>query len=160
MEPDRAPLILFVCTGDQIRSPLAAAIFKRRLNEFGFQDKVRVESAGTWTIPGQSVHLARVTARRMGLDIEQHRSRPVAREVLLEARLVIVMEHDHKEALEIEYPQVRGRIHLLTQLAGEPPSDIPDPAGQDLQAHLQTGQELLSLINSAFDTICLLVEER
>ena len=156
MELDRAPLILFVCAGDQIRSPLAASIFQRRLSESGLQNRFRVESAGTWAIPGQSTHLARVTALRMGLDIEEHRSRLIERDVLLEARLVIVMEHGQKEALEMEYPQIIGRVHLLTQLAGELPSDIPDPAGQDLHAHLQTGQELLSLIISAFDTICRL----
>jgi protein-tyrosine phosphatase len=159
MKLEPIPLILFVCTGNQIRSPLAVAIFKRRLKESGLLESYRVESAGTWTLPGQSDLHARETALKMGLDIEGHRSRLVQREILSEARLVIVMEHGHKEALEVEYPQVCGQIYLLSQLAGEPPFDIPDPAGEQLEVYLQTGEELLTLINSAFDTICNLFEK-
>jgi protein-tyrosine-phosphatase len=123
-------MILFVCTGNQIRSPLAAAIFKRHLFESGLQNGYRVESAGTWTLPGQSAAaLARVTALRMGFNLEEHRSRLVEIGILSEARLVIVMEHGQKEALEVEFPRVRGKVHLLSQLAGAPPYDIPDPAG-------------------------------
>jgi protein-tyrosine phosphatase len=154
MNAELVPLILFVCTGNQIRSPLAAAIFQRHLTESGLTDSFRVESAGTWTLPGQSDYRARETALRMGLDIEGHRSRLVQKEILSEARIIIVMEHGHKESLEVEYPQIRGKVYLLSQLAGESPYDIFDPAGQGLDVYLQTGEELRVLINSSFDTIC------
>lgn len=159
MKPEAIPLILFVCTGNQIRSPLAAAIFRRCLKETGLQDTYRVESAGTWTLPGQSDPRARETALRMGLDIEEHRSRLIEKEMVLEARLVIVMENGQKEALEVEYPQARGRIHLLSQLAGESAYDIPDPAGQELDDYLLTGEELLRLVDLAFDTVSRFVQE-
>jgi len=160
MSRDNAPLILFVCTGNQIRSPLAAAIFKGHLTESGLQGSYRVESAGTWTLPGQSDPLARETALRMGLDIEEHRSRLIDKDLLLEACLVIVMEQGQKEALEVEYPQVRGRVYLFSRLAGESSYDIPDPSGQGLEVYLQTGVELLELMDSAFDTICRILQDR
>ena len=93
----------------------------------------------------------------MGLDIEDHRSRLIETEILMGACLVIVMETGQKEALEVEYPQVRGKVHLLSRLAGEPPYNIIDPAGQGLENYLQTGEELLGLINLAFDKICHLL---
>jgi protein-tyrosine-phosphatase len=154
MNSDRAPLVLFVCTGNQIRSPLSAAIFRRRLSESGLQDRYRVESAGTWTPSGQFDPFARITALQMGLDIEEHRSRLIDRDILMEACLVVVMETGQKEALEVEYPQVRGKVYLLSRLAGEPPYNIIDPAGQGLEHYLQTGEELLRLMNLAFDKIC------
>ena len=154
IEPDKPPLVLFICTGNQIRSPLSAAIFQRLLTEAGLQDSCRVESAGTWGLPGLSDPLARETALRMGLDIEKHRSRMIDKDVLMAARLVIVMEPGQKEALEVEYPQVRGKVRLLSRLAGEPPYTIIDPSGQELEVYLQTGKELRRLMNEAFDTIC------
>jgi protein-tyrosine phosphatase len=150
---DTAPLILFVCTGNQIRSPLSAAIFRRYLTEAGLQNCCRVESAGTWALAGLSDPLARETALQLGLDIEDHRSKLINRDILMKACLVIVMEQGQKEALEVEYPQVRGKVRLLSRLAGEPPYDIPDPSGQELAVYLQTGEELQKLIRSAFDSI-------
>jgi protein-tyrosine phosphatase len=157
MYPDKTPLVLFVCTGNQIRSPLSAAIFQQRLNESDLKDHFRVESAGTWTLPGQTDPLARVTALRMGLDIEAHRSQLIETEMITRACLVIVKEQGQKEALEVEYPQVRGKIQLLSRLAGEPPYNISDPSGKGLERYLQTGEELLGLVNLAFDKICHLL---
>lgn len=157
MNPDEAPSVLFVCTGNQIRSPLSAAIFQSRLNASGLQDRFRVDSAGTWTRPGQTDPLTRITALRMGLDIEAHRSKLIETDVVTKACLVIVMEQGQKEALEVEYPQVRGKVHLLSRLAGEPPYNIADPSGKGLEKYLQTGEELLGLINSAYDKICHLL---
>ena len=154
MKPETTPLILFVCTGNQIRSPLSAAIFQQLLTESGLLDSCRIESAGTWGHPGLSDPFAKETARQMGLDIENHSSSLVNKEMLVEARLVIVMEQGQKEALEVEYPQVRGKVRLISRLAGEPAYDIPDPLGQDLAVYLQTGEELQRLIRSAFVTIC------
>ena len=153
MISDTAPLILFVCTGNQIRSPLSAAIFRRSLAESGLQDCCQVESAGTWALAGLSDPLTREAALQLGLDIENHRSKLINRDLLLRACLVIVMEQGQKEALEVEYPQVRGKVRLLSRLAGEPPYDIPDPSGQELAVYLQTGEELRKLIHSAFDKI-------
>jgi protein-tyrosine phosphatase len=158
MNPDLAPLVLFVCTGNQIRSPLAAAIFQQRLDESGLQDRYRVDSAGTWTFPGQTDPLTRVTALRMGFDIEAHRSKLIETNMILKACLVIVMEKGQKEALEVEYPQIRGKVQLLSRLAGEPPYNVSDPSGKGLERYLQTGEELLGLVNSAFGKICGLLQ--
>jgi protein-tyrosine-phosphatase len=158
MKPETTPLILFVCTGNQIRSPLSAAIFQQLLTESGLQDSCRVESAGTWGLPGLSDPFARETALRMGLDIEKHRSRMIDGDILTSACLVIVMEPGQKEALEVEYPKIRGKVKLLSRLAGEPPYTISDPSGQGLEVYLQTAKELKRLLNSAFDTICHLFQ--
>jgi protein-tyrosine-phosphatase len=159
MNPVTKPLVLFVCTGNQIRSPLSAAIFRQRLIESGLQNNFRVESAGTWTLSGKNDPNARLAALRMGLDIEEHRSRIIDKSLLLDACLVIVMELGQKEALEVEYPQIRGKVRLLSRLAGEPSYNIPDPSGKELEIYLQTGEELSRLVNSAFDSICKILQK-
>jgi protein-tyrosine phosphatase len=158
MNSDKNPLVLFVCTGNQIRSPLSEAIFHRCLNEAGLQESFRVESAGTWTHDGHSDPYAIETARRMGLDIERHRSRVVNKEILFDACLVIVMESGQKEALEVEYPKVRGKVRLLSRLAGESAFNIPDPSGRELAFYFQTGDELNRLVTAAFEKICRILQ--
>jgi protein-tyrosine-phosphatase len=83
----------------------------------------------------------------------------IDKDILVEACLVIVMELGQKEALEVEYPLIRGKVRLLSRLAGEPSYNIPDPSGKDLLVYLQTGEELLRLVNSAFDAICRFLQE-
>jgi protein-tyrosine phosphatase len=150
---ESVPLILFVCTGNQIRSPLASAIFQRFLGEAGLSALYRTDSAGTWAIPGQFDLFATETARQMGLNIEEHRSKSITRDLIGKARLLIVMELGQKEGLEAEYPQSRSKVRLLSEMAGEPPYDIPDPVGKGLDQYLKTGNELLTLIQQAFNSI-------
>jgi protein-tyrosine-phosphatase len=95
----------------------------------------------------------------MGLEIEEHRSRLINEQVFSDASLVIVMESGQKEALEVEYPQVLSRVHLLSELAGVSTFDVSDPAGEETEFYIQTGEELLALVNSAFDRILHMVQK-
>ena len=124
------PAILCVCTANQFRSPLAAACLLAEIQSAQPAGLWRVESAGTWAEPGRPAALpALEAARRLGLaGLEAHRTRPVARELLAEFDLILVMEAGQKEALSIEFPACKPRLRLLSAAAGFPPSDLPDPA--------------------------------
>jgi protein-tyrosine phosphatase len=113
-----------------------------------------VDSAGTWTQPGLPIDpLAQKTAKAIGLDLRNHRTRSIGEIVPYEYDLIIAMERDNKEALNAEFPECEGRIHLLTQLAGET-EDRPDPFGEDLSFHVRMANELIKLINIAYTNIC------
>ena len=140
------PSILFVCTANLLRSPIAAATFKQHLAEPA-RKKWRVESAGTWIEPGQAVprQLGRLGAK-LGVDLAGHVTRSVDELDLAGFDTIVTMEDGHSESLGAEFPHLRQRIHLLTELAGTFPSDIPDPAMKDEQGALTLLREMQALV--------------
>ncbi|MBK7456240.1 MAG: low molecular weight phosphotyrosine protein phosphatase [Anaerolineales bacterium] len=122
------PKILFVCTGNMYRSPLAAEIFIRKLLEDGKSGNWVVASAGTWTKPDQPAPQdARLAANNLGLDLGMHRTRLVDAEMLDNQDLILVMESGHKEALVVEFPIARKKIYLLSEVVDQQVYDLPDP---------------------------------
>lgn len=143
------PAILFVCTGNQCRSPVAEVLFKRQIEHVASLRDWRIESAGTWAYTGNPAHARmRQAAQEVGLDLSQHRARRIEDVPALAAfDLIPVMERSHKEALQVEFPALRQRIYLLSELAG-PPYDISDPIGGALDEFRYTVRELDALIRT------------
>src|SRR5512142_1493029 len=107
------PSILFVCTGNQYRSPIAAAYLRRLLKERGVEGWL-VASAGTWAVPGRPIFPdAAQAAAKLGVDVRSHVTRLVDEAILSDHDLILVMEKGHKEALRVEFPAVRDRLFLL-----------------------------------------------
>lgn len=141
------PSVLFVCTANQFRSPLAAALLARQIQHDRLSGDWQVESAGTWTQPGFPVapFVAQI-AGEFGLKgLENHRTRQVDLGLLSRFDLCIVMESGHKEALENEFPDIRERFHLLSTIVEGVPYDIPDPAKPGVDSG-EVARELQSLI--------------
>lgn len=148
------PSVLFVCTANRFRSPLAAAFLQKALTLSAAAEKWNVDSAGTWTVPGLPV-LPEVSliARKYDLDLARHRSKPVTGTLLAAQDLVLVMATGHREALQHEFPTAAGRIHLLSQVVEERTYDIPDLTGSP-ESIAEIGGELYTLIQKGLVNIC------
>jgi len=145
------PSILFVCTANQFRSPIAAAYFSHKLSEEGIPGTWVVDSAGTWTPPGLEAHPQAVaSAAKLGLDLKHFRTREVDAALLSAADLVVVMEHGHREAIETEFPAVRGRVVLLGSLANLPGDEIPDPARDNFDQPKAAARMVCACIEKGF----------
>lgn len=150
------PSVLFVCTGNQYRSPLAAAAFRQRLEQDGKAGQWVVSSAGTWTSPGLSpLPDAIRTARSLGLSIADHKTCPIDAHNLSQYDLILVMEQGHKEAILSEFPPARGKVHLISAVVDHISYDIPDPAGPDADLG-QVARQLLDLIQRGYQAMCQL----
>jgi protein-tyrosine phosphatase len=127
--------VLFVCTGNTCRSPLAAVALAAELGA----DAARVEvaSAGTSAWEGQPAsEPSRLVAAADGLDLRAHRSRRVSVTQLRQSDLVFVMEPLHRLALEALGAPV-DRVHGLSEwpAPGEPDLPVSDPFGGSLEAY-------------------------
>jgi protein-tyrosine-phosphatase len=155
------PNILFVCTANQFRSPIAEAYFTRKLTSTGAAGTWTVGSAGTWTPAGMPAHPQAVeAAAKLGLDLSAHRTREVSAEMLAAADLIVVMEHSHKEALEAEFPAVRGRVVLLGSLANIPGGEIPDNVGDNFDQPDAMIRMVCACISKGFAELVQLAKNR
>ena len=150
------PSVLFVCTANQFRSPLAAALFNKTIHEIGAQDSWIVGSAGTWATPGQpALPSVLAVAQNYGLDLSSHRSARLDESLLSAYDLILVMQASHKEALLHEFPACRERIYLFSKVVEGRSYDIPDLAGS-IQGVADVCADLEDLIRRGLHSICVL----
>ena len=145
--------VLFVCTGNQYRSPIAAEAFRGQLIRDGLIAQWRVASAGTWTSAGHHAPPDAVAlARSFGINIEGHITRMVDAKMLEDADLVFVMEQGHKESIQVEFPLARKKVYLLSQVMEGLVYDIPDPVGLRTEAE-SIIRDLVDMIYAGYGNI-------
>ena len=137
-------LILFVCTGNTCRSPLAAALARTH--------GVDAQSAGLDADRGDpATPEAQYAAERRGADLSSHEARNVYPGLIREATRVYAMTDWHAQQLIRRYPQYAERIRVL-----DPP--IPDPYGRDAAAYEECASALLAAMHNAgildYDSHC------
>jgi protein-tyrosine-phosphatase len=145
--------VLFVCTANICRSPMAAAIFKKILKEKGYVDEWIVESAGTWSLEDQpAAEKTQKVLRNRGIDISDHRSKGVSRQLLASFDLILTMEEGQKEALRVEFPEFATKIFLLSEVA-DAKINIDDPIGLSLVDFEETAKQLELYFEKGFTKI-------
>ncbi len=150
--------ILFACTANLYRSPLAAALFSKKLRADGQSNEWIVESAGTWTIPGRRIPERLLdVASRLDIDLNSQLTRQLNSSLLAKSDLILVMEKGQREALRVEFPSFQMKIHLLSELADQWEYDIADPVNSDLDM-IEFVVEISRLVDRAYPNICKLAQ--
>ena len=149
------PSILFVCTANQFRSPIAAACFSRKLTSMQWKGDWIVQSAGTWTTPGvPALPVAIVAARKIGVSLDGHKARPITPELVSTQDLILVMESGQKEALQNEFSIFSKRVFLLSEVAQNKIEEIADPVVSDADSYIEAAIKINDMIEIGFYRIC------
>jgi protein arginine phosphatase len=145
--------ILFVCTGNICRSPLAAALLQRALAERGAQG-IDVSSAGTGAWDGAPVSEgAYLVGLEQGLDLSAHRARLLTHDLVEHSDVILTMARHHRA--RVDELGGAGHVFVLGEYAGRTGdgAEVSDPFGGDLNVYRDTCVELAALVATAVDRI-------
>ncbi|GEL77261.1 low molecular weight protein arginine phosphatase [Tenuibacillus multivorans] len=143
--------ILFVCTGNTCRSPMAEAMLKHK------REDLEVQSAGIMAGHGQAANAKAVEAlAEKGIPCD-HMSQPITDELVEWADVVLTMTSHHKLNLEMDYPTYKEKVFTLKEYTRQETDedlnpDIADPIGLSNDTYKQTLEEIEIYINRLIDS--------
>lgn len=135
--------IVFVCTGNTCRSPMAEGLAREILGS-----DLEVESAGLAAWEGEKATAQAVQVlREKGINISDHQARLVSREILALADWIIPMTSAHEIQLKGSFPEFSSKIKRLSSWDKEGKNkDIQDPWGGSVETYRQCAKEIENLL--------------
>jgi protein-tyrosine-phosphatase len=149
--------VVFICTGNICRSPMAEGLLRKRWEENGY-DGLIVSSMGIHGLDRQEASaFAREICEENNIDIASHRSRKLDISELESSDLILSMEKVHKEFLKLFFPRFDDKNSLLGAWPDAPTrkSDIRDPMGKSKKTY----QQVFTVLSGHIDRIIPVIRE-
>jgi glycine hydroxymethyltransferase len=146
--------VLFVCTGNVCRSPMAQGLFADLVR--GRRD-IEVTSAGIGAVGGQSPSPYAIDVmHQLGLDIRNIRSKPLMADLVRKADFIFVMTYGHLDSMLLLFPSAAEKTFLLREFETDLPvmeRDVSDPIGQSREVYRQCRDEIRAALPRLLDLI-------
>ena len=138
--------IVFICTGNTCRSPMAEGLFKALNGE----QKTGLEaiSAGIFTNNGMSAsENAVIAAKELGADISNHKSQMLNGDIVNDAKYLVCMTGAHYDQILLKFPNVSDKLFTLS------PTDIDDPFGGNIDEYRSCATQIKSAVESIIERL-------
>ena len=142
--------IIFVCTGNTCRSPMAEAILKKMVSSHGLD--VQVESRGTSVYSDDPINPKSAEAlATIGIKNVIHKAKQISKTDIEESDIILTMTQQHKLSLVKTYPDYRYKIFTLSEYAADSRDDISDPFGKSQIFYNFCIQEIKKFVEALFE---------
>lgn len=150
--------LVFVCTGNTCRSPMAEFIFKAYLKSQKAFSKFTVLSAGVYAADGDPMSdYAAAACSALGVTAENHKARSVTVDLVQNADAIVCMTEQHRAALVASNAYIfacgDGKERIIgtaSELVGK---DIPDPYGQDIEVYYKTAKSIAEMCEPLYKAL-------
>ncbi|MFP6854828.1 MAG: low molecular weight protein arginine phosphatase [Opitutales bacterium] len=150
-EKRQEKLVVFICTANVCRSPMAEKLFEEALEKSSTQKKIRVFSAGLTAANGDKASENSCDAvKEIGLDLSDHRSSAATRPTLQNASAIFCMTESHRALMHMyfELPDDAPVFLMREFVEGAEDKELPDPFGQSLAVYRECRDKMVESLPS------------